>query len=93
MSDPGRYFGCDPPPRLSPRLYAEVEDVPGSVSAASVRPSKPTPAQIDRLRRDIAIYKSVEGGMSLRMAGKVFGLTYEGIRKACRRISCRKSRV
>jgi hypothetical protein len=93
MPDSGRYFDSDPRPRRSPRLFAEVEDVPGSVNPASLRPSKPTPAQLDRLRRDMAIYLAVEGGMSYRIAGKAFGLTAPGILKAYRRICCRKSRV
>jgi hypothetical protein len=36
MPDSGRYFDSDPRPRRSPRLFAEVEDVPGSVNPASV---------------------------------------------------------
>lgn len=93
MTDPGRYLDLDPRPRRSPRLLAEMGAVPGSVLPATLRPIRPTTGQIDRLRRDIAIYKTVEAGMSLRMAGKVFGLTHETIRKSCLRISCRNSRV
>lgn len=93
MANPDRYFDPDPPPRRSPRLHAEMGSIPGSVAPASLRPSRPTPAQIERLRRDLAIYQSVEGGMSQRMAAKVFGLSQPGILKAYRRISCRKSRV
>jgi len=93
MPGPDRYFDPDPRPRRSPRLYAEVEGVQGAVVPASLRPTKPTPAQIDRLRRDLAIYHAIEGGMSQRMAAKVFGLSQPGILKAYRRISCRESRV
>lgn len=93
MFDTGRYVDLDPPPPGSARLYHDMDAVPDSKPTAEFRPSKPTPAQIDRLRRDLAIYQSVEGGMSQRMAAKVFGLSQPGILKAYRRISCRQSRV
>lgn len=93
MIDPGRYVDLDPRPKRSPRLFAVVEDVPGSVAPVSMRPSKPTVAQLDRLRRDLAIYLVIEGGMSQRMAAKAFGLSQPGILKAYRRVVRRNSRV
>lgn len=83
----------DPPPGRSPRLYADVEAIPHSRPVRSALRSKPTEAQLARLRRDLAIYLAIEGGMSLRMAGKQFQLTHEGIRKSYLRTLSRKSRV
>jgi hypothetical protein len=93
MAMTGPYFDSDPRPRRSPRLYAEMESVPGSVTPASLRPAKPTALGRKRLARDLAIYLAIEGGMSFRVAGKAFQLTEAGIFKAYRRMVCRKSRV
>ena len=81
----------DPPPRRSPRLHAEVEAIPYARKVADVRPSRPSPVKVARLRRDLAIYLAIEGGMTQRVAGKVFGLSQPGILKAYRRMLCRKS--
>lgn len=93
MASRERYVDLDPPPPGSPKLFHDLDSVEDSRPSAQLRPRKLTVGQTDRLRRDLAIYQAVEGGMSLRMAGKVFGLTYEGIRKAHLRILSRKSRV
>ena len=89
----GRYHDPDPPPRRSPRLVADVGRLPGAVPTSRARASGPTPAQLDRLRRDIAIYAAIQAGMSQRLAGKTFKLSQPGISKAYRRIVCRNSRV
>ncbi len=83
----------DPRPSRSPRLYSEVEDVPGVPTSAITLRVKPTEAQQLRLGRDLAIYLSIEGGMSFRTAARVYKLTPPGILKAYRRMKCRKSRV
>jgi hypothetical protein len=83
----------DPRPRNSPSLYAEVGAIPRARPVTSLRRLKPNDALLARLRRDLAIYLAIEGGMSQRTAGKAFGLSQPGILKAYRRMSCRKSRV
>ena len=83
----------DPPPRNSPRLYASVDAVAHSRPRSSALRPRPTDAQLARLRRDLAIYLAIEGGMSYRTASKIFGLTAPGILKAYRRMACRKSRA
>lgn len=83
----------DPAPRRSPRLYAKVESIRHARPISSVLRLKPTETQLARIRRDLAIYLAIEGGMSLRMAGKTFELTHEGIRKSYLRTLSRKSRV
>jgi hypothetical protein len=92
MSEP-RHFDPDPRPRRSPRLYAAIDRVPGTSATSSRRPTPPTPARLERLRRDLAIMAALERGMSQRTAAKVFGLSQPGILKAYRRMISRKSRV
>ena len=82
-----------PVPRHSPRPYADVGSIPHAIPTSSALRHKPTQAQRIRIARDIAIYMAVEGGMSLRTAGRAFELTQEGIRKVYLRMACRKSRV
>jgi hypothetical protein len=83
----------DPPPRRSPRLSAEVEKIPHARPTASLLRPRPTDAQIARLRRDLAIYLAIEGGMSFRMTAKVWGLTHPGVIKIHRRMLRRKARI
>lgn len=83
----------DPAPRRSPRLYAKVESIPHARPISSLLRHKPTEGQLARIRRDLAIYLAIEGGMSYRIAGKVYGLTPPGILKAYRRMRCRKQRA
>lgn len=87
-----RYFDPDPPPRRSPRLRGDVGDLP-SLPTARLRRSPPSRTALDRLARDLAIYLAIEGGMSLRMAAKIFGLTHVGVGKAYRRMVLRHKRV
>lgn len=81
----------DPPPRRSPRLFADMGQVPHSRPTSSLLRRKPTKSKMDRLRRDAAIYLAIRGGMSQRMAAKVFGMSKSGIGHAYRRISRLKS--
>jgi hypothetical protein len=85
-------YDDDPPPRGSPKLYDDLSALNGRITAAA-RLARPTDGQMDRLRRDIAIYAAIESGMSQRMAAKVFNMSKSGLLHAYRRIERRKSRA
>lgn len=92
MQTTERRIDLDPPPRRSPRLFGHMD------GAARERPSdrrrsKLTEGQRNRLARDIAIYQSIEAGMSQRVAAKAFGLSQPRILTIYRDMACRKSRV
>lgn len=93
MTDPGRYFDPDPRPRRSPRLYATVEDVRGSVAPVSMRLGKPTKAETDRLRRELGVYTLIMAGWTPSMVAKLLGMTPRGVRFVQARALRRKSRV
>ena len=83
----------DPRLRGSPRLFADPGTIPHARTSSSLIRSTPTETQLARMRRDMAIYLAIEGGMSFRMVGKIFELTPPGALKAYRRMVRRKSRA
>lgn len=83
----------DPPPRRSPRLYAEMGEIPGAIPTARARPARLTPARKERLVKDMAVYLLIEGGMSFRMVASTLKRSYSGIRISYARMVSIKSRV
>lgn len=82
-----RNIDDDRPPRRFPRLSSKVESIPRARALATVLGRRLTDGQASRLRRDMAIYFAIEGGMSFRMVAKIHELTHPGAIKAYRRIA------